>query len=130
MKNLKNIILIAALIILAIPLIFASIDIRLYIAYAIFGVGILAFLVSVLSSLAWNIKSKLKSIIAGVLLVVVFMIFYFITPVNDVTPKLYESTGTGMGWSPIIGAGLYTVYALLAVMVVFVLFSQVKKLLD
>lgn len=126
----KNIILISGLIILAVTLIFASIDFSLYVAYAVLGIGILVFLASILSTLISNIKKNIKSIVAAAILAIVFITFYFIVPVDDVAPRLYESTNTGTAWSPVIGAGLYTVYVLMGTMVLLVIFSQIKKLLD
>lgn len=130
MKNIKNIILVGVLIILTLIMLLASIDVRFYITYGVLAVGVIALLGATISSLFSNFKNNLKSIIGAIGLAVLFVLFYFITPINDIAVETFEKTGTGMGWSSVIGGGLYLVYALLGIMVLLVIFSQVKKLID
>jgi NADH:ubiquinone oxidoreductase subunit 6 (subunit J) len=128
-KALKNTLLIVALLLIGAAMIFASIDIRLYIAYTVFAIAIVSFVGFAIYSLAANAKKSIGSIGAGAAIVGILMLFYFISPRTDVSAELLEKTGTGIGWSPIIGSGLYTVYLLLVIFVSLLAFFSVRNML-
>jgi len=128
-KALKNTLLIVALLLVGAAMIFASIDIRLYIAYIVFAVAIVALVGFAIYSLAANARKSIGSIGAGAAIVGIMLLFYFISPKTDVSAELLEKTGTGIGWSPIIGSGLYTIYLLLAAFVALLAFFSVRNML-
>ncbi|NLL27869.1 MAG: hypothetical protein GX259_03665 [Bacteroidales bacterium] len=129
MKLLKNIATIALLLLIAAIMIFASIDVRLYVAYGFFFLAIFALLAAVIYSLIKEPKKSVKTLIVVAVMVALILVFYFITPRNDVALSLYEKTGTSLSWSPIIGAGLYTIYAFLAIFVALLAFFGLKNIL-
>ena len=128
-KALKNTLLIVALLLLGAAMIFASIDLRLYITYIVFAIAIVALVGFAAYSLIANARKSMGSIIAGAAIIGIMLLFYFISPTTDVSAELFEKTGTGMGWSPIIGSGLYTVYLLLAAFFVLLAFFSVRNML-
>lgn len=128
MKGVKGLITIVALIGLAILLIFASIDIKLYAAYIGFSIGLILLLGFAAIGVVSNARSNVKSIISILTLVGLIVVTYIIAPTSDVSVALFEKTQTGMGWSKIIGSGLFTTYALMLMMFVMILFFQVRKL--
>ncbi len=129
MKALKSIILIAVLLLLAAILIFADADTKLYVAYAVFGVSIITTILFSAFNLAINFKENLQSILGAAAVIALLLVFYFISPVKDVNPELWEKTNTGEGWSAIIGAGLYAIYAFLGIFVLILVFFGVRNLI-
>jgi len=129
MKSLKSIALIAVLILMTAVMLLAEIDYRLYVTYFVFALAIVAFLTFTVLSLVVNSGRNVATMIGTGALAGLMIIFYFISPVSDVSIEMYEKTKTGMGWSPIIGAGLYTCYALMALFVVLLAFFGVKNII-
>lgn len=129
MKALKSIIIIAVLVLLTAILVFASDDIKLYVTYAVLGVSILATVLFTLFNLAINFKQNMQAILGAVGVILLLVVLYFISPVEDVNPELWEKTGTGQGWSQIIGAGLYAIYAFLGIFVLLLVFFGVRNIL-
>lgn len=113
MKNIKSLVLIVVLLLLTCITLFAGINTKMYTAYAMFGLGILAMLAYFVSIAISNVKVLIWVGLVGVL----FLLFYFIAPSNDVPQALYEKTGTSESWSPIITGSLYTIYSLCALFV-------------
>lgn len=129
MKALKGYILVFVLIVLTAIVLFTDVDFKLRLTYVVFGIGLLAFLGFSLYTLITNLKQNSKSLIGAGIVLGVIVLFYFITPRNDVAMSLYEKTGTGFGWSPIIGAGLYSVYALLAIFVLLYIALSIRNVI-
>ncbi len=129
MKALKGIILIAVLILLSLILIFGNEDVKLYIAYAVLAVSVITTALFTFFNLAVNFKQSLQGILGAGAVAAMLIIFYFISPISDVSADLWEKTGTGQGWSPIIGAGLYTIYALMTLFVLLLVFFGVRNLI-
>lgn len=131
MKNKKifNIIFAAVIIISAIlVLIVQNIDIKLYVGYTLIGLSIIALLYSAISLMSRNFKKNLKSIIAFLAAIVLVILFYFISPSDDLSITVYEKTNTPLGWSKIVNAGMYLVYTLLGMVVISLIYSQVRRL--
>ena len=129
MKALKNLILIFVLVVLVLVMIFAGTDTKLRVTYFVFGAGVLVFLASSLMGMVTNAKKNMKGLIGGAALVLMILLFYFIVPTEDVPMSLFEKTNTGFGWSAIIGAGLYTIYALLAIFVISYVVLSIRNAL-
>jgi hypothetical protein len=131
MKNKKifNIIFAAVIIISAIlVLIVQNIDIKLYVGYTLIGLSIIALLYSAISLMSRNFKKNLKSIIAFLAAIALVILFYFISPSDDLSITVYEKTNTPLGWSKIVNAGMYLVYTLLGMVVISLIYSQVRRL--
>lgn len=131
MKNKKifNIIFASVIIISAVlVLLVKNIDIKLYVGYTLIGLSIIALLYSAISLISRNFKKNLKSIIAFLAAIALVILFYFIAPSDDLSLAVYEKTNTPLGWSKIVSAGMYLVYTLLGIVVVSLIYSQVRRL--
>ena len=129
-KKLYNIIFAAVLIIsAAVTLFVKSIDVRLYVGYVLILGSLLALLYSSISVMSKNIKKNIKSIIVFIAAIALVVLFYFISPSNDLPLSIYEKTNTPLGWSKIINAGMYLVYTLVGIVILSLIYSQVRHLL-
>ena len=128
-KKLYNIIIAAVLIIsAAITLFVKNIDIRIYVGYVLIILSLIALLYSAISIISKNIKKNLKSIIVFLAAIALVVVFYFISPSNDLPISIYEKTNTPLGWSKIIDAGMYLVYTLVGIVIISLIYSQVRHL--
>ncbi|MDD3630188.1 MAG: hypothetical protein PHF55_04110 [Bacteroidales bacterium] len=129
-KKLYNIIFAAVLIISAAVILFVnSVDVRLYVGYVLILGSLLALLYSSISVMSKNIKKNIKSIIVFIAAIALVVLFYFISPSNDLPLSIYEKTNTPLGWSKIINAGMYLVYTLVGIVILSLIYSQVRHLL-
>lgn len=129
-KKLYNIIFAAVLIISAAVILFVnSVDVRLYVGYVLILGSLLALLYSSISVMSKNIKKNIKSIIVFIAAIALVVLFYFISPINDLPLSIYEKTNTPLGWSKIINAGMYLVYTLVGIVILSLIYSQVRHLL-
>lgn len=129
-KKLYNIIFAAVLIISAAVILFVnSVDVRLYVGYVLILGSLLALLYSSISVMSKNIKKNIKSIIVFIAAIALVVLFYFISPSNDLPISIYEKTNTPLGWSKIINAGMYLVYTLVGIVILSLIYSQVRHLL-
>jgi hypothetical protein len=129
MKSLKNLLMIAVLILLALVMIFAGIDYRLYLTYVVFAIGLVALFGFTIYGTVTAQKKNVATMLGAAVLAGMIIIFYFISPTNDVAVEMFEKTKTGMGWSAIIGAGLYSIYALIGLFVALMAFFGVRNLI-
>ena len=128
-KKLYNIIFAAVLIISAAVILFVnSVDVRLYVGYVLILGSLLALLYSSISVMSKNIKKNIKSIIVFIAAIALVVLFYFISPSNDLPLSIYEKTNTPLGWSKIIDAGMYLVYTLVGIVIISLIYSQVRHL--
>ena len=129
-KKLYNIIFAAVLIISAAVILFVnSVDVRLYVGYVLILGSLLALLYSSISVMSKNIKKNIKSIIVFIAAIALVVLFYFISPSNDLPLSIYEKTNTPLGWSKIINAGMYLVYTLVGIVILSLIYSQVRHLI-
>jgi len=129
-KKLYNIIFAAVLIIsAAVTLFVKSIDVRLYVGYVLIFSSLIALLYSAISVISKNIKKNIKSIIVFIAAIALVIVFYFISPSNDLPLSIYEKTNTPLGWSKIINAGMYLVYTLVGIVILSLIYSQVRHLI-
>lgn len=128
-KKLYNIIFAAVLIIsAAVTLFVKSIDVRLYVGYVLIFSSLIALLYSAISVISKNIKKNIKSIIVFIAAIALVIVFYFISPSNDLPLSIYEKTNTPLGWSKIINAGMYLVYTLVGIVILSLIYSQIRHL--
>ncbi|MDI6832703.1 MAG: hypothetical protein QMD02_02495 [Bacteroidales bacterium] len=129
-KKLYNIIFAAVLIISAAVILFVnSVDVRLYVGYVLILGSLIALLYSSISVMSKNIKKNLKYIIVFIAAIALVVLFYFISPSNDLPLSIYEKTNTPLGWSKIINAGMYLVYTLVGIVILSLIYSQVRHLI-
>ena len=129
-KKLYNIIFAAVLIIsAAVTLFVKSIDVRLYVGYVLIFSSLIALLYSAFSVISKTIKKNINSIIVFIAAIALVVLFYFISPSNDLPLSIYEKTNTPLGWSKIINAGMYLVYTLVGIVILSLIYSQVRHLL-
>jgi hypothetical protein len=103
------------------------IDAGLYIAYVLLFVAIGAAILFPLLYIIKDPKGVVKSLAGIGALVVIFILCYAMSG-DEVTPK-YLTYGVGSGSSKMIGAGLMMFYAVLAISVVGVIYSEISKAL-
>lgn len=72
-------------------------------------------------------KKQMGIIIAVVALVVVFVVSYLLSSGTDIPQEVFEKTGSDYSSSKLIGACMYTVYALFAGVILSVVFAEVSK---
>jgi len=130
MKNKKLLSLgfIILLVIIAALCVFGAIDLRLYVAYATFFIALILTFGFFLYNMVVNFKKNLPLFISIVGIIALLIIYYFLTPRNDVDPMIFEKTRTSLAWSPIIGAGLYFLYTLLGLFTLILIFFSIKNL--
>jgi Kef-type K+ transport system membrane component KefB len=72
---------------------------------------------------------KARYLIILIATIVVFFVSYFLADASDVPAQLFEKTGSALGTSKWISAGLYTVYILFAGVIITLIYSAVSKLI-
>ncbi|MDR0789260.1 MAG: hypothetical protein LBO06_00535 [Bacteroidales bacterium] len=72
-------------------------------------------------------KKQMGIIVAAVLLIVIFVVAYALSSGTDIPQLLFEKTGSDYANSKLIGASLYMTYALLAGIVITVLYAEISS---
>lgn len=72
-------------------------------------------------------KKQMGIIIAVVALVVVFVVSYLFSSGSDIPKEVFDKTGSDYSSSKLIGACMYTVYALFGGVIISVLFAEISK---
>jgi hypothetical protein len=103
------------------------IDAGLYITYALFFIAVGAAIIFPLLYIIKDPKGVVKSLAGIGALVVIFILCYAVSG-DEVTAK-YTSLGVGSGSSKLIGAGLIMFYAVMAISMVGVIYSEISKAL-
>ncbi len=75
------------------------------------------------------VRAKARFLIILAAIIVVFFVSYFMASGVDISEALFEKTGTAMSTSKWIGAGMYTVYALFAGVILSLIYAEVSKLI-
>ncbi|MDR1724928.1 MAG: hypothetical protein LBR28_00850 [Bacteroidales bacterium] len=99
--------------------------IALFILVLIFALGFA--IVQIVKGLITEPKKQIGIISAVVLLIIIFVVSYILASGTDVPQLLFERTGSNYDNSKLIGASLYVVYALLGLVVLSVLYSEITK---
>ena len=100
-------------------------DIGLYASYIMIVVALLAAIILPLISAAGNPKSLAKSGLGVGIILVLFFISYAISD-NEVNP-VYERFGIGEFGSKLIGGSLITIYLLMLLLIISVVYSEIAK---
>ena len=74
-----------------------------------------------------NPKQQMGILIGVGALILVFVISYALASGTDIPRELFEKTGSDMSNSKLIGASLYTVYALFGGVILAALYAEVAK---
>jgi FtsH-binding integral membrane protein len=91
-------------------------------------VGALGFAISqIVKGLIEAPKKQMKILVSVAALIVIFVILYTLASGTDIPQMLFEKTDSDYSNSKLIGASLYLVYALLAGVVLSVLYAEVTK---
>jgi len=112
----------------------ANTDALLYLMYVLFGLAIAATVVAAIfqlgSALRDNPKKAIKSLFGLVLLVVLFIVTWSMGDGTPMSIQGYDGTDNVPFWLKLTDMFLYSIYALLVVTVVAILFSGIKKKLS
>lgn len=84
-------------------------------------------LAQIVKGLIENPKKQIGILIGVGALVLVFIIAYALASGTDIPQEIFEKTGSNYSSSKIIGAGLYTVYALLIGVLISALGTEIVK---
>lgn len=102
------------------------IDIAFFIAYGLLGIGALTAIILPLINAIGNPKSLLKGLVGVVIILIVYAIAYSISS-SEVTAT-YARFGVDSGMSKIVGASLITMYLLLFISLVGIIFTEISKI--
>ena len=104
------------------------VDIMIYAAYALLGLAALAAVIMPLVNSLGNPKSLLKGLIGVVFLLIVYGIAYAVSQ-GEVT-SVYMKFGVDATLSKAVGASIISMYILLGLSVLGILFSEVYKIVS
>lgn len=112
----------------------AQTDALLYLIYALFGLAVAATLVAAIfqfgSALKDNPMGAIKSLLGLILLVVVLVVAWSVGSSETLTIQGYDGTDNVPFWLKLTDMFLYTIYFLLAVTIVAIIGSSIKKKLS
>ncbi len=104
------------------------VDIMIYLAYALLGLGVIAAIVMPLINSISDPKSLLGGLIGIVFLLIIYGVAYAISQ-GDVT-SVYMRFGVDGGMSKLVGASIISMYILLGLSVLGIVFSEIYKLVS
>ncbi|MFC2123914.1 hypothetical protein ACFLU5_03800 [Bacteroidota bacterium] len=104
------------------------VDIMIYVAYALMGVAVIAAIVMPLVNSLGDPKSLLKGVIGIVFLLIIYGIAYVISQ-GDVT-SVYMKFGVDAAMSKMVGASIISMYILVGLSVLGIVFSEIYKLVS
>jgi hypothetical protein len=105
------------------------IDISLYLTYTLAAVGVLILLYFSVLQILKNPKNSIGSLLGVAGIIVVLVVAYFLSSGTDISAALLEKTGATESSIKYVGAGLITVYVMLAVVVVTLVYAELSKML-
>lgn len=102
------------------------VNIGLIVAYALVLIAVLGLIFFAIRAMIKNGLASSKGTLLGIAaLVVVFIISYMISPADQ--GSFYEKMNVGPGASKLIGAGLFTTYAVFLGFILIALYTSVVK---
>ena len=104
------------------------VDLMIYVAYALLGLAVVAAIVMPLIKSISDPKSLLGGLVGIVILLAIYGIAYTISQ-GDVTP-VYMKFGVDTTASKAIGASIISMYLLLGLSVLGIVFSEIYKLVS
>lgn len=104
------------------------VDIMIYVAYALLGLAVVTAIVMPLIKSIGDPKSLLGGLVGILILLVIYGIAYAISQ-GDVTP-VYMKFEVDASLSRIVGASIISMYILLGLSVLGIVFSEIYKLVS
>lgn len=101
------------------------IDIGLYVAYLLLGLGVLAAIILPLINSLSQPKSLMKAGIGVAVIAVLFIIGYAVAD-SGITAK-YTTLGVGEGTSKFVGGALITMYILFIIAIIGIVITELNK---
>jgi len=102
------------------------VDIAILVSYGLLGLAVLAAIVLPLINSLGNPKSLLKGLLGVVFILILYGIAYAISG-NEVTAS-YTKFGVDAGLSKFVGASLTTMYLLVIISIVGIVFTEIAKI--
>ena len=103
------------------------IDVLMYVVYVLAIIALVAAIGFSIIQFGGNIKNSKYTLFGLLGLVVIFVISYLLSSGTDIGPELFEKTGSNYGSSKVIGAGMYTCYALIGIAVLSIVFTEIVR---
>lgn len=104
------------------------VDIMIYVAYGLLGLAIVVAVIMPLINSISDPKSLLGGLLGIVFLLIIYGIAYAISQ-GDVT-SVYMKFGVDEGLSRMVGASIISMYLLLGISILGILFSEVYKIIS
>ena len=104
------------------------VDIMIYMAYALLGIAIVVAIIMPLINSLSNPRSLLKGLLGVAFLLIVYGIAYAVSQA-EVT-SVYMKFGVDANLSKVVGASLISMYILLGLSILGILFSEVYKIVN
>jgi hypothetical protein len=104
------------------------IDIAILVAYGLLGLGAVSAIILPLINAIGNPKTLLKGLVGVVVILIIYAIAYSISS-SEVTAT-YARFGVDAGMSKVVGASLITMYLLVVISIVGILFTEISKIFN
>jgi NADH:ubiquinone oxidoreductase subunit 6 (subunit J) len=82
------------------------------------GLAVLGLVVFAIMQVIDNPKQSTTSLIGVAGLLIIFFLAFFLATGSDISPVVYEKTGTSQAIGRWVGAGLFTTYVLFAATII------------
>lgn len=102
------------------------VDIAIIISYVLLGLAVLAAIILPLINSLGNPKSLLQGLMGIVFIIILYGIAYAISG-NEVTAT-FSKFGVDAGMSKFVGASLITMYLLVVISIIGILFTEISKI--
>ncbi len=103
------------------------IDVLMYVVYVLAIIAVVAAIGFSIVQFGGNIKNSKYTLFGLLGLVVIFVVSYALSSGTDISPELFEKTGSDYGSSKLIGAGMYTIYAVMALAVISIVVTEIIR---
>ncbi len=104
------------------------VDIGLLVAYGLLGLGALAAIIMPLINALGNPRSLLMGLVGIIFIAAIYGIAYSVS--GDEVTATYAKFGIDSGMSQFVGAGIITMYFLLALSLIGIVITELYKLLS
>mgnify|MGYP003607057411 CR=1 FL=1 len=103
------------------------INIGLVVLYLLIAVSMLALLFFSIKVTVSNIGKSKATIIGIIGFAVLFIVSYLLSDSKDVSMAIFEKTGTDIGYSKVIGAGIILTYFMFVAVLCSYIYAAVSK---
>ena len=109
------------------PTVNTLIDVGMWTCFALLGLALLGLVGFAIMQIVDNPQRSLTALIGVVGLVAIFFLAYVLSSSTDLSPIVYEKTGTPESWGRWVGAGLFTTYFLFGATVLSLVAVEVMR---